>query len=174
MEGDVRTQQERGARDQHAAAERHLGRDQPAPPVVAAPGDGASSQPRAQVEAGGAQGGGHPASRPATSAAATANPHTTRSSRACSRRGTPAGAKATRMRSSPAAMANPAAAPPARTSVSARSWRAMRPRPAPRAARTASSRPRAAPRASSSPATFAQATSRTSPTAPNRMASWVA
>ena len=58
--------------------------------------------------------------------------------------------------------------PPAEESTrdSARNCRMRRPRPAPRAARTASSLRRADVRVNSNPATFAQATSRSRPTAP--------
>ena len=63
------------------------------------------------------------------------------------------------------------AASPDRTRLSARSWRTMRARLAPRARRTAISDRRAAPRASSSVATFAQAASSTRPTSPIRMRS---
>ena len=65
------------------------------------------------------------------------------------------------------------AAPPARASrtLSVRSWRTTRHRPAPSAARMASSRRRPPARISSRLATFAHATSSTSATAPSRTSS---
>ena len=77
--------------------------------------------------------------------------------------GTPA--RSSRMPTQASAMPSGAeTAPSSRLSVS--SWRMMRPRPAPRAARTDISRARAVARASSRLATLAQAISSTKVTAP--------
>ena len=57
---------------------------------------------------------------------------------------------------------------PESITLSVSTWRAMRPRPAPSALRTAISRSRPADRASMRPATFAQPTNNTKPTAASR------
>ena len=82
------------------------------------------------------------------------------------------GFKASRARTPEAPMARPST-PPANESstLSVRSWRTIRPRPAPIAARIAISRDRTPARASSRLATFAQAMSSTAVTAPSRIRS---
>jgi hypothetical protein len=88
--------------------------------------------------------------------------------RAWASRGNASGAVATTARNNPQAKTHPAA-PPARLSsrLSVNIWRARRPRPAPSAARIASSFRRAAARASMRLATLAQASATSASTAPN-------
>ena len=79
-----------------------------------------------------------------------------------------AGRKAIRARMASGARAMPRAPPArARSRLSARSWRPMRPREAPRARRVPISRPRAEPRARKRPATFRQARPSRTPVAAN-------
>ncbi len=86
------------------------------------------------------------------------------------RRGTPSGASAINTGNDHHAIVKPAMPPStARTRLSASTCRTMRPRPAPMAARIASSRERAARRASSRLATLPQAISSTSATAARRI-----
>ena len=80
--------------------------------------------------------------------------------------------KATSSWSAPLARPRPISPPAtARSVLSVSSWRTSRPRPAPSAARIASSRLRRSMRASIRFATFAQAISRTQPTAPSSTSS---
>ena len=106
--------------------------------------------------------GTRPKSRVATRPSPRARASTGPSSRTWSSRGMEAGLAPRIARMAAAAKASPAAHP-ARpsTRLSVRSWRTIRPRPAPSAARTAISRDRAAPRASSRFATLTQAISST-------------
>ena len=112
--------------------------------------------------------GARPARSPEPIDMARAKPSTDPLSRTSSRRGMVRGASATRPSSPHAASSTPSAPPTsARSSASVKSWRTMRRRPLPSAARMASSRWRVAPRASSMLATFAQAIRSTSTTAPS-------
>lgn len=70
------------------------------------------------------------------------------------------GTSAGTARSTAAAAASPSTPPPRLSSIlSVRSWRTIRPRPAPSAAQTANPRWRVTPRASNNPVTFTQAIS---------------
>ena len=115
----------------------------------------------------------HAGARPNTRLAASEMPRAKASADAStvtsSRRGRSGGASATSVVTPTRAISAPAIpATTASTTLSVRSWRTSRARPAPTAARTTISRPRAEARASSRLATLAQAMSRTKATAPSR------
>ena len=113
-----------------------------------------------------------PKSRPVSRDAPRAYAITCRSTAMFASRGRPAGARVCRSSVHHAATSRPAA-PPIRPSsrLSVSIWRSSRRRPAPSAARIASSRCLEAARVSSRFATLAQAISRTKHTAPSRMIS---